>query len=166
MADPSEVGVPPEALHQILHVRDLLQRARNELNEYKSKGGNSIVDQTIDGAERDIPGLKRISEETGLNIIALCGWHRYAAHPIFIRKLDVETLSEIMVAELTEGIGRTGIKAGMIGECACSQNVDGKAPWFHDDEKKVQLAAARTQRKTWAGFTYHTAPCEEGTSRS
>lgn len=136
--------------------------AVNELNEYKSKGGKSIVDQTIDGAGRDVAGLKRISEETGINIIAVCGWYRYAAHPTFIRKLDVETLSEIMVAELTEGIGRTGIKAGMIGECACSQNVDRKAPWFHEDEKKVQLAGARAQRKTGAGFTYHMATWEGG----
>jgi len=50
----------------------------------------------------------------------------------------------------------------MIGECACSQNLDRTAPWFHEDEKKVQLAAARAQRKTGAGFTYHTAPWEGG----
>ena len=136
--------------------------AIRELEYYKEYGGNSIVDQTIDGAGRDVMGLKRISEETGVNIVAVCGWYRYAAHPTFIRKLDVETLSEILVAELTEGIGRTCIKAGMIGECACSQNLDRTAPWFHEDEKKVQLAAARAQRKTGAGFTYHTAPWEGG----
>jgi phosphotriesterase-related protein len=136
--------------------------AVKELNEYKAKGGVSIVDQTIDGAGRDVAGLKRISEATGVHIIAVCGWYRYAAHPTFIRKLDVETLSEIMVAELTEGIGQTGIKAGMIGECACSQNEDRTAPWFHDDEKKIQLAGARAQRKTGASFTYHTAPWEAG----
>ena len=91
--------------------------AIQELKDYKNNGGNSIVDQTLDWSGRDVMGLKRISKETGINIVAVCGWYRYAAHPTFIRKLDVETLSEILVSELTEGIGRTGIKAGMIGEC-------------------------------------------------
>ncbi len=132
--------------------------AIQELKDYKKNGGSSIVDQTLDWGGRDVMGLKRISEETGINIVAVCGWYRYAAHPTFIRKLDVETLSEILVSELTEGIGRTGIKAGMIGECAASQSLDKKAPWLHEDEKKVQLAGARAQRKTGAGFTYHVSP--------
>jgi len=136
--------------------------AIKELKEYRSRGGGSIVDQTIEGAGRDVRGLKRISEETDVHIIAVCGWYRYHAQPTYIRKLDVEALSEILVAELTEEIGRTGIKAGMIGECAASQNVDRTAPWLHEDEKKIQLAAARAQRKTGAGFTYHTAPWEGG----
>lgn len=136
--------------------------AIRELKEYKSLGGNSIVDQTPDGIGRDVAGLKRISEETGVNIVAVCGWYRFAGQPTFIRKLDIETLSEVLVTELTEGIGRTGIKAGMLGECACSQTADRTSPWFHEDEKKIQLAEARAQRKTGAGFTYHTALWEGG----
>jgi len=49
--------------------------AIRELEYYKEYGGNSIVDQTIDGAGRDVMGLKRISEETGVNIVAVCGWY-------------------------------------------------------------------------------------------
>jgi phosphotriesterase-related protein len=56
-----------------------------------------------------------------------------------------------MIDDLTEGIGNTGIKAGAIGECACSEFP------FHAQEKKVFRAACRAQRHTGVAFTLHPA---------
>ncbi len=124
--------------------------AAQELLHFKQHGGRTIVEETLDGFGRNPWALVAVSEMTGLNILASTGWYTYATHPTYVKKASVEQLTEIMIAEIEEGIGNTGIKAGVIGECAAS----GPRP-YHDMEKKVLQAACRAQAKTGVGFTFH-----------
>ena len=55
-----------------------------------------------------------------------------------------------MVKEIEEGIGATGIKAGVIGEIGCSNPIP-----YHSEEKKVVRAAAGAQIETNAAYTIH-----------
>ena len=123
----------------------------DELMWFKRWGGRSLVDLTLPGIGRDPYAQRRLSAGTGVNIIAATGWYVEASFPDFIKEKSIEELCDIMVKELTEGIGETGVKAGVIGECGCSQ-----VP-FHPQEKKVIQAAARAQAKTGAAFTIHPA---------
>ena len=107
-----------------------------------------MVDMTIPGIGRDPMALREISYATGVNILTCTGWYVAASHPAIVKKKSLEDLSDIMVKELTEGIGDTGIKAGLIGECALSYPID-------PNEKKVIRAAAQAQAKVGCALTIH-----------
>lgn len=122
--------------------------AVEELTHYRNWGGRTIVDVSSVGLGRDPLALRRISEATGLNIIAGAGWYVASTHPPMVKQKSMEELAEIIVKELTEGIGDTGIRAGVIGEIGCS------VP-YHPDEEKVLRAASRAQAETRAGMVIH-----------
>ena len=63
---------------------------------------------------RDVLALKRISEETGLHVIASTGYYTEPDYPPRVYEWSTEQLTELMVKELTDGIGETGIRAGII----------------------------------------------------
>lgn len=129
-------------------IMDDEELASREVLEFKRWGGRTIVDVTLPGIGRDPMALKRISEEIGINIVTSTGWYVQSSHPSIVREKSVEGLADIMMRELTDGIGETGVKAGVIGEIGCS------VP-HHPDEKKVMRAAARAQAKTHAAMTIH-----------
>jgi phosphotriesterase-related protein len=121
--------------------------AVSELAKYKKVGGNSLVDVTTEGIGRDPQAVKKISTLAKINVICATGWYIQKSHPDFIGKENVDVLADIMVKELTEEIGHSGVRAGVI-KVGCSGPL-------HPDEKKVLLAAAKAQSKTSAPFTIH-----------
>jgi len=121
-----------------------------ELKWLRQYGGRSIVDLSNIGLRRDPTALRRVSAKTGLNIVASTGFYVQLYHPPYVKKKSVEELKDIIVREINEGIDRTGVKAGAIGECGCSSPVP-----YHPDEKKTIMAAARAQRETGAPLTIH-----------
>lgn len=122
--------------------------AIKELELFKKAGGDSLVDLTLPGIGRDVLAMKKISEVTGVNVVAATGWYVASSHPPLVRQKGVEELREIMVRELVEGIDETGIRAGVIGEIGCSSHL-------HSDEKKALQAAAQAQRQTEACLFLH-----------
>jgi phosphotriesterase-related protein len=108
------------------------------------------VDVTVEGLGRDPSVLKRISVLTGINIICATGWYLHPCHPAYVSKMSVDELSSIMVKDLTQGIGDSGIRAGVIGELGTTEPL-------HPDEKKVLLAAAKAQGETGVPLTIHPA---------
>jgi len=130
---------------------DSFDNAVSELTKYKMSGGSSIVEVSTytKGRESlDLDLFRKISSLTKVNVIRSVGWYLNTTHPVLVNKASIDDLSKIMVKELTEEIGQTGIKAGVIGELGCS------AP-LHPDEKKVLLAGAKAQEKTGAPLTVH-----------
>lgn len=125
-----------------------LNVAIDELILYKRAGGCSLVDVTLPGIGRDPLALRKISSATGVNVLTGTGWYIAASHPAIVKDKSLEELSDIMVRELTEGIGDTGIKAGLIGECGLSYPID-------PNEEKVIRAAARAQAETRCAYTIH-----------
>ena len=122
--------------------------AIKELKQFKRLGGGSLVDLTLPGIGRDVLSLRRISEDTGVNIIAGTGWYVEHTHPPIVGQKSVEELAEIMKHEIIDGIEDTGIKAGVIGEIGCSYPLC-------SNEKKVLQAAAQAQRETGACISIH-----------
>lgn len=126
---------------------DNVNDAITELVAYKISGGNSIVEVTLPGVGRAPQALKKISEVTKINIICSTGWYTADTHPPIVKEKNVDDLSTMIIRELTEGIGATDIKAGII-KCGCSSPL-------RPEEKKVMKAAAKAQEKTGAPFTIH-----------
>jgi phosphotriesterase-related protein len=80
-----------------------------------ASGIKSIIDMTTIEMGRDVELYRRISEESGLQIIATSGLFADAyGVPHYFRDLTQEQVTEIYVTELSKGVGKTGIKTGVI----------------------------------------------------
>ncbi len=140
-------------------VDDLLndeEIAVEELLLYKKAGGNSIVELTNGGIKRNPEALKRIAERTGINIIMGCGWYRGPYYPEEINHRSTNNLAEEMIRDIIEGVGETGIRAGIIGEIGV--NLDYLTP----AEERVLRAAARAHIQTGKAITLHAEYCSVG----
>ena len=120
-----------------------------EMEYFKAHGGNTIVDCTLDEIGRDPIALKEVSERSGVNIIVGCGHYYHKAHHPYVKYATVEELADEMRRDILEGIGDTGIKAGLIGEI-------GTSAVMSDDEKRVLAAAGRVSAETGKAIHVHT----------
>ncbi|XP_077861620.1 LOW QUALITY PROTEIN: phosphotriesterase-related protein-like [Saccoglossus kowalevskii] len=119
-----------------------------ELKYYKKNGGCSMVDNTTIGSQRNVEKVKEYSEASGVNIIAGTGYYVSQSHPPEMNTMSTEELTQIMVNEINNGVGNTGIKCGVIGEIGCS--------WpLHANEKKVLQASAAAQTVTSCPVIIH-----------
>ena len=122
--------------------------ARDEALLFKHAGGQTFVDPTNRGLARDPLALARVARATGLNIIMGSGYYVAAAHPPDMDTRTVDDVTREIVADLTVGVGDTGVRAGFIGEIGTTW------PWT-DNEKKVVRAAVAAQRDTGAALMIH-----------
>ena len=96
------------------------ERAVKEMEYFKSYGGQTVVDCTLDEIGRDPIALKKLSEITGINIILGCGHYYDRAHFPYVKNATADELSREMITDLTVGIRDTGIRSGVIGEIGTS----------------------------------------------
>ncbi len=125
----------------------------------KTQGVKTIVDATPNECGRDPEILREISERSGVQIICSTGYYyegegatAYFKFRAALGPADAE-IEELMMTELTEGIGDSGIKAGVI-KLASGKDV------ITDYEKMFFLAGAKAQRATGVPIITHT---QEGT---
>jgi phosphotriesterase-related protein len=124
------------------------QLAIKELLRFKYAGGGTLVELSPLGMARDPVGLAHVARATGLNIVMGCGYYVGQSHP---KDMDLKTDGEIaqeIVRDIIEGVGDTGIHAGIIGEIGCSMPLT-------QNEKKVLRACAMAQRRTGAAINMH-----------
>ncbi len=140
----------PYALKDNLTMLDF-ETQQAELEWFKKSGGQTIVDATTKGIGRNPEALKKISENTGVNIIAGAGYYVYSTHPAELEKMTLEEIAETMIKEVTEGLDGTDIKAGIIGEIGISEV-------FNENERRVLRAAAIAQKKTGVSINVHINP--------
>ncbi len=138
----------PYALKENLLLEDL-DVAVDEIMYFKNAGGSTVVDCTSIGIGRDVLRLQEISRRTGLHIVAGCGYYTQDTHPTDMEKRSAEDIAAEMIRDLTEGIGDTGICAGVIGEIGVSNPV-------HPREAKNLAASAMASKKTNAPIQVHT----------
>ncbi|HJR49614.1 MAG TPA: hypothetical protein VJ794_00825 [Gemmatimonadales bacterium] len=122
--------------------------ARDEALLFKHAGGQTLVDPTNRGLARDPLALARVARATGLNILMGSGYYVDAAHPADMDDRTADDIAREIVADLTVGVGDTGVRAGFIGEIGTTW------PWT-DNERKVVSAAVAAQRDTGAALMIH-----------
>ncbi|MDN0196395.1 phosphotriesterase [Streptomyces sp. S.PNR 29] len=122
--------------------------ARAELAAFREQGGRTVVQWTPYGLGRRAADLPPLSRETGVHVVAATGLHQ-AVH------YDDETLAhlrgrlaEVFVSELTEGIGTSGVRAGLVKVAGGFHALDAHARW-------TMAAAAEAHHATGAPIAVH-----------
>ncbi len=140
----------PYAIKDNLFLLDY-ETQKKEITFFRDAGGKTVVDASLPGIGRDAEALKRISEETGLNVIMGTGYYVGDTHPAYLKTMTDREVADLMVKALTKGVEGTGIRAGYIGEIGISEK-------FDDKERAVLRAAAIAQRDTGVAVNVHINP--------
>ncbi|NBP82714.1 phosphotriesterase [bacterium] len=129
-------------------------RINEELAAYKALGGGTLVDVTPIGIGRDLTRLARLSQATGLHIVAGAGWYRQAYYPAEARidRRSIDDLADEIVQEFVNG----PVRPGIIGEIGTDK------PWVTAQEERVFRAAARAALRTGASVTTHAVQSDVG----
>ncbi len=129
-------------------------RINEELGAYKALGGGTLVDVTPIGIGRDLTRLARLSQATGLHIVAGAGWYRQAYYPAEARidRRSIDDLANEIVQEFVDG----PVRPGVIGEIGTDK------PWVTAQEERVFRAAARAALRTGASVTTHAVQSDVG----
>lgn len=95
--------------------QELMARAVDRLQELRDYGCRTIVDPCPMDLGRDVEFVAEAQQKSGLNIVCATGvYHEVEGIPYTFRTMPREDIVDLYVKELTEGIGDTGIKAGVI----------------------------------------------------
>lgn len=138
----------PYSSKENLLLNQEVDAVKEELIAFKAAGGGCIVENTTTGISRDVKTLKRLSQETGVHIVAGAGFYVDATHSPETRSKSVEQLTEVLVDEVLQGADGTDIKCGIIGEIGCS--------WpLTDSEKKILQATAEAQTQLGCPVNIH-----------
>ena len=100
---------------------------------------------------RDVEFLRRVSEETGLQMITCTGIYTYDHLPQFFVTRDADQMAEFFVSDIEQGIQGTDIKAAFI-KCAADE------PGVNENIEKIHRAAARASVQTGAPIMAHSRP--------
>lgn len=92
--------------------------ACDELGRFAALGGRTVIETTGWGIGRDLAGLKRISESTGVHVVAGTGFYLEASHPIDVVALGADGVTDRILADLRDG--QDGVRPGIIGEIGVS----------------------------------------------
>lgn len=131
---------------------DDVATAKAEATRFRDAGGGTIVDVTpmSPGLGRDPRAMREVAYHTGLNVVAGTGHYVRTAHPPDMDDLTAEDIAAEMAADVTEGIGETGVRAGVLGEVGATEGF-----LDHENERKAFRAAALAQQRTGAPITIH-----------
>lgn len=100
-------------------------KSKLDVQDYLKAGGKSIIDATCVDYGRDITAVKKITEETGLQLVATAGFNKGflwnaripgedRSFEEWIEKSTMEDLINFITGDITKGIKDTGIRCGQI----------------------------------------------------
>ncbi|MEQ1956105.1 phosphotriesterase-related protein [Mesorhizobium sp. CN2-181] len=122
--------------------------ALSELKRYQALGGNTVVDATNIGIGREPEKLARIARMSNLKIVMGTGFYLQHTHPEWLKAMDVDAVTQLIVDEVGGGETQQAILAGLIGEIGVSKD-------FTDEEMKSLRASARAARITGVPLSIH-----------
>ncbi|NUS43405.1 MAG: hypothetical protein HOQ24_06930 [Mycobacteriaceae bacterium] len=120
--------------------------AAAELRELAQAGGRSLVEASAIGMRADPRRVAAAAIAAGVHIVMSTGFYCTDFWPDRYHDTTTTDLSELMIRELTEGIGDTDIKAGHI-KCGVKS--------LDDREHRLLLAAVDASKHTGAPVTVH-----------
>ena len=130
--------------------------AVEKLNALKAVGVDTIVDPTVIGLGRYIPRIQRVAAHTDLHIVVATGVYTYNDVPMYFHFTGPgtglggpETMTDLFVRDITEGIAGTGVKAAIL---KCATDEPGVTPGV----ERVLRAVAQAHVRTGVPITTHT----------
>jgi phosphotriesterase-related protein len=116
------------------------------LDDLQATPFHTLVDVTMIGHGRDIRFRKELLAHRPINVIMATGFYIDSNQPEWAKEKSAEECEEFMVRELAEGIGNSGVKAGII---KIAPDPDS------GQSRKICRAAARASLATGARITTH-----------
>jgi phosphotriesterase-related protein len=138
---------------------DHFRVAVDRIQELQELGFTTLLDPCPNDLGRDVELMAKVAQHTGFQIICSTGLYKQAegGHPYWGFRsrfgAGAEAITELFVRELTDGIGSTGIRAGII-------KVATGPGTMTEYERSIFDAAAAAAVATGAPITTHT---DEGT---
>jgi len=148
-------GWETDAAAPVRQRKEIVKMCVDRLFELKELGLRTMLDPCPMDLGRDAELMAEVSQASGVNIICATGLYKEdqgAASYFKFREPFTDITSEMAESfekELTEGIGNTGIKPGII-------KVGTQAHRISRYEESVLRAAARVSKSTGARITTHT----------
>jgi phosphotriesterase-related protein len=135
---------------------EALSRAVDRMHELLGFGVRTFLDPCPMDLGRDVEFMAEVAQRSGMRIVCTTGAYKQNEGISYtFGALPVEEIEAIYVKELTEGIGDSGIRAGLI-KCATG------AGQVTDYEKKLLTAAGRAAAKVGCPVITHTDHAELG----
>ena len=118
----------------------------------------TICDPTAMFLGRDVEFMRRVAEETGLQVIPCTGIYTYDHLPAFFVSRDADMIAEMFVGDIENGCQGAEIKAAFI-------KVAADEPGVNENIEKLHRAAARASLQTGAPIMAHSRPASDTATR-
>lgn len=129
---------------------EALARGIDRMQELRSLGVSTFLDPCPMDLGRDVTFMAEVAQRSGMRIVCTTGAYKENEGLTYtFGALPVDEIAAIYVKELTEGIGGTGIRAGLI-------KVATGAPEITEYERKLLTAAGRAAREVGCPVITHT----------
>lgn len=122
--------------------------AGERLRDFHTLGGRTVVQWTPYGMGRRPADLAALSRAVGARIVAATGLHQAAHYPPESLGRIMPELEELFVSEIADGIGTTGVRAGLIKVAGAFHGLDAHA-------RHTMRAAAGAHHRTGVPIAVH-----------
>lgn len=128
-----------------------LAAAVEQVTAAAGHGVRTIVDPTAMFGGRDVRFMKRVADQTGVNIAFCTGIYTYDYLPHYFDNRDEDAMAEHFVTDIEQGTQGTSMKAAFL---KCAADEAGVTP----NVEKVHRACARASVRTGAPIMAHSMP--------
>ncbi len=128
-----------------------LEAALEAVGAARQHGVATIVDPTAMFGGRDVRFMKRVADQTGVQVVACTGIYSYDHLPPYFVNRDIDAMADHFVADIEVGIQGTDIKAAFL-KCAAD------APGVTENVEKIHRAVARASVRTGTPIMAHSMP--------
>ena len=126
-------------------------QAVEQANAVLGHGVKTVVEPTAMMLGRDVPFSRRLSQETGLQLVACTGIYTYEHLPINLQSRDADYIASLFVHDIENGVQGTDARAAFI-------KVAADEPGVTENIEKLHRAAARASMQTGAPIMAHSRP--------
>jgi phosphotriesterase-related protein len=134
---------------------EMFAKCVDRIEELKDRGFTALLDPCPNDLGRDVEFIAKVAQKTGFQIICSTGLYKEAEGATAYWKFRSnfgpvgDAMAELFIKELSEGVGETGIRAGIIKVGTGHQTLTEYEQWVFE-------AAAKASVETGAPITTHT----------
>lgn len=139
---------PPSQKDRDLELSDY-HKSLQELNNFKEAGGQTLVEGSTLDYGRDGAKLKRMAQESGVNVVGTTGFNKHVYYPEWVSKESIDQIKDRLVRDVTVGMDGSEAKAGYFKAGSWYQLI-------HPLEEKTARAICRAHLETGAPIWVHT----------
>ena len=132
-------GAPPAHLSSPDFELTDQQAALRELQWFHEAGGRALVDMSTLDYNRDVLRLKQVSEATGVHIVATTGFNKDRFSKPLVDHLTDEQLDQLLLNDVTVGIDRTDVRAGVLKAASSLNSISSTAQRVFESVARIHI---------------------------